>query len=270
MGGALMLWQSRGLVQTGKHWRRGRGVAVVESPDTIFGADLLAWYKADTGVYTDAGVTLATDGQTVQQWNDQSGNGDHLLQATSSNRPTFDTTGFNSRQGLVFDGTNDWMATTTDTMVMGTGTQSACFVVCRVHTGSPAFGRIAGYVPTGQTNDTPGTGAVYFYREFATDWRNYRAGNKAVATISFDANHRIGSVFDGTNAQIYVDGIAGTSGNSTEAFGSPGTFVLSNQDLVTPSNFSNVTIAEALVVKRAPTAGERDSLDAYFTDKWGL
>jgi hypothetical protein len=58
-------------------------------PSSVGG--LYAWYKADAGVYTDAGTTLATNGQTVQQWNDQSGNGHHLSQSTSGKRPTYNT-----------------------------------------------------------------------------------------------------------------------------------------------------------------------------------
>jgi len=34
----------------------------------------LFWFKADAGVYSDAGVSPANYGDTVQQWNDQSGN----------------------------------------------------------------------------------------------------------------------------------------------------------------------------------------------------
>lgn len=47
--------------------------------------------RADAGVYKDAGVTLAVDGDTVQQWNDQSGLGNNFTQATAGNRPTFKT-----------------------------------------------------------------------------------------------------------------------------------------------------------------------------------
>jgi hypothetical protein len=216
-------------------------------------------------------VTLAADGETVQQWNDQSGNGDHLLQANSSNRPTFDTTGFNSRRGLVFDGVDDWMVTSTDAVVMSTGIQGACFLVGRVHTGSPLNGRLAGYIATGRTNDfDAATSAIWFYQATANNFGNYRFGDKGTGAVSFDTNYRLGSVFDGVNGQIYVNNSAGTSVASTEAFGSPGTFVLSNEGFVTPASFSNVTISEAVLLKRAPTSGERDDLDAYFTDKWGL
>src|SRR5580692_2641587 len=63
-------------------------------PPAVSGLQL--WLKADAGVYSDAGTTLATNGQTVQQWNDQSGNGRHATQATSGNRPTYNTGKFNS------------------------------------------------------------------------------------------------------------------------------------------------------------------------------
>lgn len=77
-------------------------------PSTITGCQL--WLKADAGVYNDAGSTLATDGQTVQQWNDQSGLGNNATQATSGNRPTFQTNEINTTLPVVrFDGTDDWM-----------------------------------------------------------------------------------------------------------------------------------------------------------------
>jgi hypothetical protein len=66
-----------------------------------------AWYKADAGVYSDAGTTPAADGATVQQWNDQSGNGNHATQATSGSRPAYRATAHNGRPVLQFDGVND-------------------------------------------------------------------------------------------------------------------------------------------------------------------
>jgi hypothetical protein len=45
--------------------------------------------KANVAVYNDTGVTIATNGQTVQQWNDQSGNGNNFAQATAIYRPVF-------------------------------------------------------------------------------------------------------------------------------------------------------------------------------------
>jgi hypothetical protein len=70
---------------------------------------LVCWLKADAGVYHDAGVTLATNGQTVQQWNDQSGSGNHATQATSGDRPTYNTNVQNSLPGIAFNGSATYL-----------------------------------------------------------------------------------------------------------------------------------------------------------------
>lgn len=68
-----------------------------------FGADLIAWYRADLG------ITL--NGSDVSQWDDQSGNGNNLVQATAANQPFYDTSG--SSPKLTFDGVTELMATST-------------------------------------------------------------------------------------------------------------------------------------------------------------
>lgn len=66
-------------------------------PSTIFGANLVGWFNAPaTTCYSDAGTTLCSaggDGTGVYQWNDQSGNSYHMVQATSGNRPKYRTFG---------------------------------------------------------------------------------------------------------------------------------------------------------------------------------
>lgn len=69
------------------------------------------WFKADAGVFKDAGVTLAANGETCQQWNDQSGLGNNATQATSGSRPTYVTGALNSLPVLDLDGTDDFMQT---------------------------------------------------------------------------------------------------------------------------------------------------------------
>lgn len=62
---------------------------------------LAAWYRADRG------VTVATG---VSQWDDQSGNARHLLQATAVSQPVFSASaGPNGLPALTFDGSNDSM-----------------------------------------------------------------------------------------------------------------------------------------------------------------
>src|SRR5215204_5768338 len=62
------------------------------SPDDLPGK--LGWYKSDTGLYSDAGVTPIADGARIGQWNDNSGLGNHLRQASPSTLgPLFDADG---------------------------------------------------------------------------------------------------------------------------------------------------------------------------------
>jgi hypothetical protein len=73
---------------------------------TDLGAKLKAFYNVFTAstVFTDAGVTVATTGQNVQQINDQSGAGWHVDQGTSDRRPVLTVSGAN--RYLQFDGSD--------------------------------------------------------------------------------------------------------------------------------------------------------------------
>lgn len=62
------------------------------------------WLMADANVYSNAGTTLATNGNTVQQWNDLSGNNNNATQLTAGNRPTYVTNVVNSKPALQFNG----------------------------------------------------------------------------------------------------------------------------------------------------------------------
>lgn len=61
------------------------------APGGVF-SDFIVWYKADSSVYSNAGTTLATNGTTVQQWDDHSGSGYNLSQATAGDRPVYYST----------------------------------------------------------------------------------------------------------------------------------------------------------------------------------
>lgn len=85
----------------------GPSGASLAVPLALPGATALAYYRADTQAYSDAGATLATNGQTIRQWNDLSGNGRHLSQATALNRPAITLGATNY---LAWDGTTSQMA----------------------------------------------------------------------------------------------------------------------------------------------------------------
>lgn len=81
--------------------------ACIGSPGGI-AANLNIWHKADANAYSDAGATLATDGDGVQQWNDQTTTNVDVTAASAAARPIYDEDGMNYNPALEFDGTDDF------------------------------------------------------------------------------------------------------------------------------------------------------------------
>lgn len=89
------------------------------------------WFKADAGVLEAiSGSDAAEDGDTVERWEDQSGNGRHADQATSSKRPIYHTNVLNGLPGVIADGVDDWLTTAGFTSVAAPYTY---VVVCRAN-----------------------------------------------------------------------------------------------------------------------------------------
>ncbi len=62
------------------------------------------WLDAVRGVYLDAGITPAVDGDRVRQWNDFSGNGNNAIQGAVGNRPFYQTGVVNGWPAIRFTG----------------------------------------------------------------------------------------------------------------------------------------------------------------------
>jgi hypothetical protein len=75
------------------------------TPAPLRATGLKLWVKAD------AGITVA--GGSVSAWADQSGNGNHLVQADSANQPLLVVGEVNGLPVLRFDGAGDWLSFTT-------------------------------------------------------------------------------------------------------------------------------------------------------------
>ncbi|MCB9447812.1 MAG: T9SS type A sorting domain-containing protein [Flavobacteriales bacterium] len=71
------------------------------------------WLSANDAVYSDAGSTDATNGGSVQEWHDRSGNGNNATQTTAGSKPTLATSSINGQSVLTFDGSSDWMSIVT-------------------------------------------------------------------------------------------------------------------------------------------------------------
>ncbi|HEX8998321.1 MAG TPA: hypothetical protein VGB07_00385, partial [Blastocatellia bacterium] len=75
-------------------------------------AGLAHWVRADQNVFTDTGITPATAGQQVQQWNDQSGHGLHVTANTAGQKPVFQTSSAATNFNPYLDFTSDYLINT--------------------------------------------------------------------------------------------------------------------------------------------------------------
>ena len=77
---------------------------------------LALWLKADVNVYSDSGITQATEGiDNVQEWHDRSFNpvfnGNQPTETSGGNKPSYIQNGVNFNPSLLFGGANDRLRT---------------------------------------------------------------------------------------------------------------------------------------------------------------
>jgi len=96
----------------------GFGSAGISLPEAVAdasgGADsppitdnLSIYFNPDVEVYSDAGTTLAVDGDNIRQYNDQSGNSNTAEHSTASVQPIYKTSVLGGGNASIFTGSND-------------------------------------------------------------------------------------------------------------------------------------------------------------------
>lgn len=263
-----MLWQPRGLTQTGMNWRRGQGAASPDNPLTLFGADLVGWWLADTDVTTSIG--------NVTQVLDQSGNGETL---TNVGTVPFNETGFNSLPAFDFAAANQAGLENTSFSGLGTGSAGSAFFVGQMKTGTAAFGGAIVFLGNSGSNDYGGPGSAAWLTRNDTNnsIETFQNGSsRAITAISLATNYRIGSVFDGANCTHYVNNSAGSSGADSHSWGNGATHIGIGNRIIA-GTFAGGTgaawdgpISEVVILKIAPDGTQRTALDDWFKFKWGL
>lgn len=233
------------------------------------GSALIAWYKADSGVYSDAGTTLALNGLPVQQWNDQSGNGYHIKQSTLSNRPTYLTNTLNSLPVIDFNNSlnQQYLQTTTTPVVLG-GTLLSAFFIRKV-TGLNGNTNARVLAISVASDDTSASTAIVDYcpGSSITTPKSFNNGNKSTGTVSSGTWNQIGTIFDGTNDIMYIANTAQTGVAATPTFASSVDIDVFADHGGTASSGQ---CAEIIFTNTALSSGDRSNLATYITNKWGV
>ena len=217
--------------------------------------------------------TFTLSGNRVSQWNDKSGGNRHVTQAAAAQQPIRVPTSQNFLPVVVFDGSNDFMSNAT--LPTAGLTSVSVIAVFLVNSGGATEDVIAGIGQTG------GTGAVRgFYRAPSGTTVGFAgwAADVVSSALSYDiagSHHVFGFVQNGlaasNNVTLLRDGA--TELRSTTAAlitSSAGFSVGSLQGAAVGSYYSDVSVAEIIVINGALPAFDRQRVEGYLAWKWGL
>lgn len=201
-----------------------------------------AWYDAsDTDTITDAGSGA------VSQWDDKSGNAEHLTQGTGSNRPTTGTRTQNSLN--VLDFTNDRLVNSSIAAV----TQPYTVYLAYAHDSTGTQ-----YVIDGTTSG--GRAGLLI----STTWQTF-AGNLLNTGDSPNTNFNIWKlVFNGVSSEVYLNGTLIGSGNAGTQV--PAGLVIGSD--WSASFFFDGIFGEYVRLGGNITGADDTSMTDYLTGKW--
>jgi hypothetical protein len=205
------------------------------SPASLPG--LVLWVRGDLG------------GQTAGQWDDMSGQGHHLVQATGSLQPSIIASGLNGRPTRRFDGSDDFMATAPFTLNQP---ETLLMVFKIIVYGSStvhdiaADGNAAGSMVVG-TLDNAST-AISAGVSFS-----------AATPVPSGTFVRFGAIYNSTSSAIRLSGAELATGNA--GTNNAGGFTLGA--LANGTRSYNIEVFEVALYNRALTAPELARIELY-------
>lgn len=230
----------------------GTGTVATPGPGV---AGAVLWLDAGTGVYEDAGSDAAEADDLVYQWNDQSGNGNHAVQTSSSSRPILKNSILNSLPVIRFDRTVPYQFFNFSLPSLSAGT---LFVVIRAADSSDNG---VWEISTATDNKSYYPFSAQIYEAFGTNTRR-DAITPGVALTSWRIYSVVASSSEWT-ARIDGSTIL-TTGTNTVSIGT------SNKlGAITGAGFSG-DIAEVLIYDSALSGTDRGTVETYLETKYGL
>ena len=243
--------------------RLGSGTFAGFDPSYISGLQL--WLDSTRGLFdaTSGGNSVTTDGAAVARWEDRSGNNRNALQATSVNRPILKTAVQNGKNGIRFDGVNDFMATSS----FAHSVPLTLFLVCKrlSSTGSqPDYNRILEHgVNDGSAIVTRATGNIEY---------QYAINESADSLVNPSTNTKIYEFFVDSssprNLTFRVNNANQTTATRNFTPATPSAFNLSQYG--GGGYNSNIEIYELCYYNVKITDSGRDNVRNYLNSKWSV
>jgi hypothetical protein len=205
--------------------------------------------------------TMTFSGSNITQWNDKSGNARNTTSVTGT--PTL--TPLNNVQAIAFNGSSDFTGS-----IPGSGTALTVCIVGSRTAGSATNGGVVCFGRTGQPdwNDV-GSLAITNGDSALRVMFSTRTANSQFAYIGSQTFMYI-LIFDGTNVNTFLNG-----GAISSAIANTGTFAFTEYKIANRAgntgNFRHTgTIGEVVVFNSALTTTQRQQMEGYLANKWGL
>lgn len=210
--------------------------------------NLIAWFDASKG------ITL--NGADVSQWDDQSGNGNNLIQGTEANQPLFNSSdaNFNNQASLTFDGVSERLVRTT--FVGGELSQpNTIFLVYKFADTAATY-----VVLDGKTT------RHLFFSSTTVSTIMHGGTNQNIHAVS-TTTHVLVLLFNGASSLAWRDGILSTPAGSPGTSTFNGIVLGANQ----PENlsFMNGEISEILVYNKDLSGAEKNIVGNYQANRYG-
>jgi hypothetical protein len=217
---------------------------------------------------------VTTDGDTVARWEDQSGSGYHVTQATLASRPVLKTGIRNSKNAIRFDGSNDGLVSAN--IVENNLSAMTCFIVAYIAGfGGGSLGRY--FDRSNQriwlSNGSGSTSRLFVNAPTGLPDLGHETALSSIATGNWYLNS---GRWDGgtsylTNVSQRINRSASTRGNS-QTFVPPSVantvYGIGNRPIL-DRGFDG-DIAELIIYNQALTTEQIDSVEVYLSAKWGF
>ena len=246
---------------------------IIDSGFTQWDPSLIStalWLDAadSTTVFSDAGTTQAIAGtSTVQQWNDKSGNGQHVSQATAGNRPAYAANAINTKAVVrLSNSSNTPLRKSSHSLPSGANPWTYLFV----GKGRTANTEIFGW----GANPEAGKRAGIYFNSLALSLENSGSASTG-SNFPTDAAVAAGSFTGGTisNYRQWVNG----SSDALTVSGGDTTMAIAATELtigaiptVAGNYCPSMDLGEIIVVAGAPSTDIRQRIEGYLAHKWGL
>lgn len=240
----------------------GCSISMIQAQISTTG--LALWLKADAGVKNTSNLT-ATDGQAVQTWEDQSGNGNHAIQLTSSGQPVWQQNGGNGGSSVHFSNSSLECANAAtlnpaqmSIFIVGKYSNSGSYQSFLMKTPSSSW-TSGGYGVSQSGSSSTMTG-----------WVNSYSGSANVGSSSFQKGENIlfSMVYQPGSLTVYNNGMNTVNSSNAPAINSTTVpLVIGNS----PGNYGlNGDIAEIIIYGTALSNTQREAVEEYLRNKYTI